>query len=354
MENRVHKTLFSKPVFLYHALYWVFNVLLFTLIFWSASDNRDFLLSLHENTAYLPFGMLFTYATVNILVPRYFLKSRVFTFLFLQVALLLLYPVFSNLVRAFYIQPVILGEIPDYHPFESTLYTILILIFDIVPLAGVKILHHLKKDEAIRQKAENQKTEAELKLREAELKLLKSQIQPHFLFNTLNNLYALSLEKSDKTPDLIIKLADMLSYIIYDCNAEKVPLSKELEFLSSFIELQRVRYDNCRISFKSEGDTSGSQIAPMILHTFIDNAFKHGADKDSGRPWIHVAIRIKNGYLDFESTNSIRQGAGINGSSPGIGISNVIRRLQLIYPNHHILDITNSDERYSVSLKLQL
>ncbi len=247
MRNQI--SIFLRPVIYYHTLYWIINVLLFTLIFWSGSENRGFWASLHENAAFLPFGLIFTYFSVNYLIPEFFFRNRIPLYILLQLVLLLLYPVASNLVKVAYISPVIYETKSSFSPYEGYLTSILILIFDIVPLAGVKILKQLRQDAVLQQKIHFDKTNAELKLKEAELKILKSQIHPHFLFNTLNNLYSLSLEKSEKTPDLIIKLADMLSYIIYECNSEKVALAKEISFVKSFLELQRVRYDNCRYQF---------------------------------------------------------------------------------------------------------
>lgn len=338
----------------YHALYWILNVLLFTLIIWSQNGYKDFLKNLHENTAFLPMGMVFTYFSVIYLIPNYFLKNRITAYIILQVAVLMAYPIFSNIVATYYVAPVIYNTEAIYRPFNRSLSIILILIFGIVPLAGVKILNQLRKDALLRQKTEHEKTEAELKLREAELKLLKGQIHPHFLFNTLNNLYALSLEKSDKTSELLIRLADMLKYIIYDCNSEKVALIKEVNFINNFLELQRVRYDTCQISFMHDGDLNNQQIAPMILHTFIDNSFKHGADKDSVNPWIKISMISKKGILFFTVINSIKTNEVKNKKTTGIGISNAIKRLDLIYPDRYDLSINESSDRYSVILKLEL
>lgn len=349
-----NKTIFLKPWFYYHTLYWIFNVLFFTLIFWSRNGYKDFLITLHENIAFLPGGMIFTYFSVNYLIPRYFFNNKIATYIFFQIVVFLVYPVLSNTIATFYISPVIHNIQSPYKLYNGFLSIILILIFDIVPLAGVKILNQFKKDALLRQKTENDKMQAELKLKEAELKLLKGQIHPHFLFNTLNNLYSLSLEKSDKAPDLLIRLADMLSYIIYDCRSEKVPLKKEIDFIRSFLELQRVRYDTCNISFKLNGELNNEEIAPMILHTFIDNSFKHGADKDSENPWIKITITCKKGILFFTVINSIKNGSLDDDKAHGIGISNVDKRLDLIYPERHDLIINKSDNRYSVFLKLDL
>lgn len=347
-------SILHKKVIYYHALYWTLNVLFFTLIFWSRNGYVNFLGNLHENAAFLPFGMLFTYFSVNFLIPKFFFNNRIATYVILQIVVLLIYPVCSNIVAKYYVSPVVHHIKATYGFYNGFLSIILILIFDIVPLAGVKILNRLRQDALLRQKTEHEKTEAELRLKEAELKLLKGQIHPHFLFNTLNNLYSLSLEKSDKTPDLLIRLADMLSYIIYDCNSEKVPLVKEIEFIKSFLELQRVRYDRCDISFRLEGDMNNQQIAPMILHTFIDNSFKHGAEKDSGSPWIKISMATENGMLFFTVINSIRKNDYKDDKIPGIGISNAIKRLDLIYPNRYDLAINNSVDKYSVILKLEL
>lgn len=298
--------------------------------------------------------MIFTYFSVNYLIPKFFFNNKITTYVILQIVVLMIYPVCSNIVAKYYVSPVIHNIKATYGLYNSFLSIILILVFDIVPLAGVKILNRLREDALIRQKTEIEKTQAELKLKEAELKLLKGQIHPHFLFNTLNNLYSLSLEKSDKTPDLIIRLADLLNYTIYDCNSEKVPLAKEIDFIKSFLELQKVRYETCNISFKLDGDLINQQIAPMILHTFIDNSFKHGADKDSGSPWIKISMVSKNGILFFTVINSIKKNYVKNDKAQGIGISNAIKRLDLIYPNRYDLVINNSGDRYSVILKLEL
>jgi LytS/YehU family sensor histidine kinase len=228
----------------------------------------------------------------------------------------------------------------------------LIFVFGMAPLAWYEIAKHLRMEEIIRQKIDKDRLEALLKLKETELKLLKSQIHPHFLFNTLNNLYSLALEKSDRTPDLIIRLSDMLSYIIYDCKSEKVPLSKEIDFIKNYIELQKVRYENCDIEFAYNIDLGNKLIAPMILHTFIDNSFKHGAENDMSNPWIKIFISSNNGSLFLSVINSVCDN-GIPGNQ-GIGIINTKKRLDLIYRDKHQLVMHKSVRKFAVFLKMQL
>jgi two-component system LytT family sensor kinase len=222
------------------------------------------------------------------------------------------------------------------------------------PLAWIKIAEHLRADAVFHQKLDNDRLKALLKLKETELKLLKSQLHPHFLFNTLNNLYSLALEKSDKTPDLIIRLGDMLSYIIYDCSSDKVPLTKEVDFIKSFIELQRVRYESCDIIFDIEGEISNQSIAPMLLHTFIDNSFKHGAAQNPGKSLIKIEIELYNGTLEFSVLNNKVYKKENPEKGSGIGIDNTRKRLDHIYKERYELKIDDKENEYSVFLRLRL
>jgi sensor histidine kinase YesM len=224
--------------------------------------------------------------------------------------------------------------------------------FGAVPVAGFKIARLIRKEAEHHEAIEREKIEAELNLREAELKLLKGQIHPHFLFNTLNNAYSLAIEKSEKTADVIIKLADMFSFLTYDCNSDKVELSKDLEFVNNYLDLQSLRYDSCSISMKVTGNMDNLQIAPMILHTFIENSFKHGAENVSGDAWIKIYVTINDRTLNFSVSNS--KGHKNNGDGNGIGLTNAARRLELLYPGRHDLIINDKNDEYSVFLRIEL
>jgi LytS/YehU family sensor histidine kinase len=188
----------------------------------------------------------------------------------------------------------------------------------------------------------------------AELNFLKAQIHPHFLFNTLNNLYALTLTKSKKTPDIVLKLADLLDYMIYKSNDKFVPLTKELEIVEGYIELEKMRY-NERLDLKYEliGDPDSHEIAPLILLPFIENCFKHGASKDRIKPSINIQIDIEPSCLTLKAINSIPKEKHQNDSeNSGIGLSNVKRRLGLIYPGQHELEINSDEKNFEIKLKL--
>jgi two-component system, LytTR family, sensor kinase len=363
LKGVIKKVFFNKNLNFY-ILYWIFYLLFFSFqrsaaqhyFFLVGGVNINYLdalkISFFTNLAFLPGVIVITHLAVNVVLPRFYFKNRFLLFSIVLILIVVLYPVVPYLIRTYIVEPYIYND-PDDYILYNYFAAMLIFVFGMVPLAGFKISGYLRERALLQQKNERDKLESELKLKEAELKLLKSQIHPHFLFNTINNLYSLSLEKSDKVPDLIIRLADMLSYIIYDCNSDRVPLSKEIDFLNSYIELQKVRYDSCDIQFNISGELNNMQIAPMILHTFIDNSFKHGPDKDSGSPWIRVTITLNDGILFFTVINSTIEEERYNKVS-GIGISNAKKRLDLIYSEKHDLVINHSGNKYSVFLKLQL
>jgi len=296
--------------------------------------------------------LVFTYLFVEYLIPKFFFKKQQIPFSIISVVLLLAYPILVFLERRFVIEPYIFSY-PEPYSLYNFLTAILVFIAGTFPLAGIKISSFIKKEALHHTRMEHDKLETELKLREAELKLLKGQIQPHFLFNTMNNLYSLSLEKSPKTSEVIIKVSDLLRYIIYDCNTEKVSLEKEIEFLKNYIDLEKLRYDkSLKLKAVFNGVTSNKFIAPMILNTFIENSFKHGASKDPENPRIDINLTINDDWLNFTVFNS--KTTDEEKSPTGIGIENAKRRLQLIYPTRHSLEIVSNRNTFNVFLEIQL
>jgi hypothetical protein len=165
----------------------------------------------------------------------------------------------------------------------------------------------------------------------AELQLLKMQVHPHFLFNTLNNIYSFSLDRSPKTPGLILKLSSLLSYMLYDCKAEEVLLEKEVEIMKNYIDLEKERYgDKIEISWNVEGEINNKFISPLLMLPFLENAFKHGASEQIEKPWLEVVIAMTGDVLEFEIANSKNED-GLY-SENGIGVNNVKKRLEFLYP----------------------
>ena len=192
---------------------------------------------------------------------------------------------------------------------------------------------------------------------ETELKFLKSQIHPHFLFNTLNNLYALTLKKSDKAPETVLKLSELLDFMLYDCNASKIYLHKELQLVKNYIDLEKLRYnDDLTIQFDVMGEITKTEIAPLLILPFIENCFKHGISEQTDSSWINISLIVKNNLMTLvvENSRSTKPQEDHKGYKEGIGIENVRRRLQLLYPGKHKLEISEVDHIYSVKLELKV
>lgn len=190
---------------------------------------------------------------------------------------------------------------------------------------------------------------------ETELKYLKTQINPHFLFNSLNSLYALTLQKSDKAPELVLKLSEILRYVLYEGSEKWVSLDKEISYLKSYLDLEKIRNgDRLKLNFNIHGDTHTKQVAPMLFLTFLENSFKHGINQKADGGFVDIDMEILEHHLSFTIRNSKpkEKEQRLNGKSGGIGIDNIKKRLALLYPNKHTLHIDDDGDDYIVNLKL--
>ncbi|HZH94768.1 MAG TPA: histidine kinase, partial [Flavisolibacter sp.] len=205
-----------------------------------------------------------------------------------------------------------------------------------------------------RQKQET--VEAQREKLTTELELLKAQLHPHFLFNTLNNLYAYTLDASDKAPEIVLKLSNLLRFMIYESRADRIPLRKEILLLQHYIELEGLRYgDRLDVSFSCRGAIDDKQIAPLLLLPFLENAFKHGTSKQLDQCWISFDLNVEGNTVHAKLVNSVdgeeeREDTTIG----GLGLQNVQRRLSLLYPGRHSLNVQTQDEVFIVSLQLEL
>jgi two-component system, LytTR family, sensor kinase len=185
-----------------------------------------------------------------------------------------------------------------------------------------------------------------------ELAYLKSQINPHFLFNTMNNLYGLALSEPEKTPDIILKISEMMRYMLYESNEEKVPLRREIEYLNSYIELEKIRFEgDTFVNFTIEGNINQYQIAPLLLISFVENIFKHGNTQDAHEP-VEINLKIDNKQLIFRQINKIL--VREKDKMGGVGMKNVKRRLSLLYPNKHQLTVKTENGMYESELILEM
>ena len=200
-------------------------------------------------------------------------------------------------------------------------------------------------NERIQRDLENQRLSAELAF-------LKSQINPHFLFNSLNSIYSLAYQRSETTPEAILKLSEIMRYMLYECNDNKVDLASELQYLQNYIDLQKIRFGNkAFIDFKIDGKVETQQIVPLLLIAFIENAFKHGVASNPQTP-IRLLIEVDEAHLHFFMQN--KKHTNNRDESGGIGLNNVKRRLDLLYPGKYNLDIRDERDTYTVELSLVL
>jgi two-component system, LytTR family, sensor kinase len=225
---------------------------------------------------------------------------------------------------------------------------------DLVYVATFPII--LKLQQFYQQQEQQNRQIVEQKLH-AELELLKNQLQPHFLFNTLNNLYAMVLTNDKNAGKAVLHLSDMMSYMLYECNGNTISLHKEIDHLKNYIELEKIRYGTrLNVSFEYGGDIASQTIAPLLLFGFIENAFKHGAGNNISESWIRINCWVNNNELDFLTENSLNKmtnGTATINTTGGIGLNNIQKRLALMYPKKHSLKIDQQDT-YLIHLKLSL
>ncbi|MCB0629285.1 MAG: histidine kinase [Lewinella sp.] len=323
-----------------HTVFWLGHLLLFTVL-----SNTDFWTAVKEQLYNLPFRMIPVYLVFYWLFPRFLLQRSYFRFfLFSFLVIIIFAAVQSRLMYGMYAE----------HMEEEWSWTWIIsnavLTLYILALAlALKLLRFWYHREKYIQELSNARMEAELKF-------LKAQVHPHFLFNTLNNLYTLTLKKSDHAPEVVEKLSDLLRYMSYDANHQTVLLSNEIEYLRNYISLEKIRYgDKLEIAFTVSGSTKGLQIAPLILIPFVENSFKHGVSGRLTACWITIHLTVEEKKLTFKVENSLPSNQeDVMGYKEGIGLKNVQRRLDLIYPDRHELKVSQSQESHLVILKMDL
>jgi LytS/YehU family sensor histidine kinase len=288
---------------------------------------------------------------VYYLIPKYLLIKKYKSFLLLFSGVAIFFILLQRVV-VFTTYPVLYPEYKMKQTFFEFNYLYTFFNIYVMPalFASVKLFEYWFVNQKRNQELEKEKMESELKF-------LKSQIHPHFLFNTLNNLYALTLDKSDHAPEVVVKLSDLLSYMLYECNAPLVPLAKEVQLLQDYLDLEKIRYHSeLKVDFEILGRVNGKNIAPLVLLPFVENGFKHGLSKQINNPWINITLEIEDYLLKFTVENNKPRvdKADETGYSEGIGLKNVRRRLDLIYGDQYSLEISGNSDNFSINLQLKL
>lgn len=221
---------------------------------------------------------------------------------------------------------------------------------DILSIAFFFVFTKMVKDQYLGNK---RSLELEKQKSESELAALKAQLNPHFLFNTLNNIYSLTLTKSPAAPGAVARLSDILDHLLYRCSEMYVPVSKEITLLQNYIEMEKMRYDDrLHVNFTHHTDYDG-KIAPLILLSLVENAFKHGAGEDAGNPVIDINLRISNHIFFFQVSNSFVKQENTN-ENERIGLNNIRKQLELVYPGVHSFNTTVENGHFTATLQIQL
>lgn len=336
---------------LWHLLFWACYIGMYTIIYGNFEDSYG--AEFFWLMAYLPLKVIAAYFALYFIIPRYFLHKKYVTATVLVIVSIVLASAIQRFMDQHVFYPIYGHEwmSGDILNFPKILKNALGMYPAVALAAFIKITKHFYSEENKSKELENQKMEAELNF-------LKGQIHPHFLFNTLNNLYALTLKKSESSPEVVLKLSELLSYMLYECNSKTVTLSKELKLLENYIALEKIRYDErLRTSYTVKGDFASVQIPPMLLLPFAENAFKHGTSDSLDEVWVDIDVDVRNQTLFLNVKNSNAHDSDQNAEfeyQKGIGLKNVTRRLDLLYNGFYNLEITDDTDSYSISLEIQL
>lgn len=338
-----------------HILFWLASIG-FMLFFFYYNDKRvhfDLAVISKALIANIGFAMG-VYINLYILIPR-FLKRKHYVFYVFWLVVLL--TVSSLTIQLLFIYP--LRNVLDFNDGLESFNPNLHSAYFFATLIYVALTSFLKliKEWIELQDLNLKLARIEQQKLEAELKTLKGQLNPHFLFNSLNNIYSLALIQSEKVPDLILRLSDLMRHIIYDSREKYISLEKEIEFVNNFIELQKIRApEHVKINYTINGAVPSAKIAPLLFEPFIDNAFKHGLPGNEGQDYIEISFDFsKPGELYFHLENNYDSPEKNSKQPGGIGVKNVKRRLKHLYrQKDYSLTISTHNNLYSVNLQLKL
>ncbi len=333
-----------------HLLFWA-GVWFFFYRFFSYNSSNQAYVTWFASLL-LPLTMAVTYFSVYFLIPNYLLTKKYERFFLFTFYTLIASSYFIVLIIYFVLIYVLKFDASNIPPMIKNFTFILILVYLIVGIVGsVSILNHNFRTEKRNKDLQNKILETQLQIKEQELNYLQTQIHPHFLFNTLNTIYGFAMKQSKETPEIILKLSNLLDYILYQINKPSVSLKQEVNHIKEYIELEKIRFrDSLRVEFNSNDFTDEIQIAPMLLIPFVENAFKHGSRKKDILE-IFINIQVNNYDLDFSIRNSYNPEEK-GKKKTGIGQENIQKRLDLHYGERHKLEYKESEEWFEASLRI--
>jgi hypothetical protein len=327
----------------YHGLAWLSYVGGMMLL---NADWQDPWFTLGSVLIHTLFLMALVYLNMGYLLPRYFGQQRFGVYFFW----LFFYTLAATPLQLLCLYWQMSGKAwAQYQLIQNQALHWFVLLLGTLSSTAFKITKEWLQQQRIRKDLETRNLQSELSF-------LRAQIHPHFLFNTLNSIYALALQKSDKAPDMILRLSEMLRYMLYECSEPRVPLDKEIQYIRNYLTMEHLRHgDKARIYFESDADHTRYPIAPLLLSPFLENSFKHGLDQQIEAAFVEAELYVEQGVLEFTVRNSKRsEPIKQKPQSGGIGLTNLRRRLQLLYPNAHELEVKDLGEMYVAYLKIHL
>lgn len=337
-----------------HAAFWVLVLVFYTLHF--GHEESAYHQSLAFVALLLPITMGTTYFLTVVLIPRFLLPKRYGLF-----ALYFTYTIVASVDLELVAVLGLFTAIARYrvdilNPIDLDVVSLIVGMYLVVFIGvAIDLLKRWYVVQSANAALQRSGLEAELKLREAELELLKAQIHPHFLFNTLNNLYSLTLDRSERASDVVLRISDMLDYMLYHCNAPRVPVQGEVKQIENYLALEQLRYgDQVSIEMSCTSPLAGYSIAPMLLIPFVENGFKHGVSQQEGEAWMTVRIGINASTMTFTVANVSTPDGSAGNYNEGIGLTNLRKRLDMLYPGKHRLDLVQGRDRFTANLTIQL
>ena len=342
---------------MWHIVFWVVYTMAYAILNMSFSKNlpaTEYPISVRffyfwaAELWMLPVKLVATYGFLYLLIPKYLKPGKYLGLVLRCIVFLLPLLIINRLIVYYQVYPLLFEEFPNLELLSPR--RLFFSFLDIGSAVAVASTVKLLGDQIQSQRRE------EMLLREklqSELNFLRSQTNPHFLFNTLNNIYALARKQDTNTAPVVMKLSQIMRFMLYECNSPRIALNEEIKVIRDYIDLENLRYnDRLSVVFTENLDRPGQQIAPLLLLPFIENAFKHGASESRFQSFIKIDIQLEKGILNARIENS--KDEDLEEKEGGIGLKNVRRQLELIYPNNHQLDLKNEDRLYTVLLHIDL
>ena len=335
--------------YLYHALFWIVYTLVFAISEWGYSNSME--KAIIFELLFLPSRVIVVYFNWFFLIPRYIYNNKIVHYALNIMCFIVVVAILQRVFILYYGYPQFFPEWMEGQEIvifriSGLAQNILIIFSPVAFTTGWKLFQDWKEKEKQSEALKLEKTETELKY-------LKSQINPHFLFNTLNNIYGLSLENSKKVPNLILKLSDFLSFSLYETNEKLIPLTKEIDLIKNFIDLQTSRFeDRVHVSMSFPNNIENLSIPPMIFIPFVENAFKHSLKNETQKASVDIELKLENNMIVFVVENSKQKMDDISTQKGGLGLINITRRLDLLYKENYVLQIIDDEKTYKIHLKI--